>query len=71
MIKRTEGSVYIVNLTVPFEARPIAFARAKVQKLEKHQSIVDFYAEQNICSEVDAFLVGSLGSWDPDNAFSD
>jgi len=57
---------YVIDVTIPFESGEDAFKKARAR--EKYEWIKLALRGGDIRSVVlDAFIVGSLGSWDPDN----
>ena len=55
------------NVAVPFES-PASFSEVRKCKIEKYTPLARWLEqERELRSSVHAFLVGSLGSWDPDN----
>jgi hypothetical protein len=64
----SDGRVTIVDVTVPFEGDSESFEKARQEKKVKHQPIADWLKERGKSDVmIDAFIVGSLGSWDGDN----
>lgn len=57
----------IIDITIPFENGPDAFADARKEKEEKYDLLAKDFITQGFRARVEAFIVGSLGSWDPDN----
>ena len=62
-----ERTVTIVDICVPFENTYEALALARLTKIQKYQPIADEYTARGYTVELDAIVVGSLGSWDPAN----
>ncbi len=61
LIDRPHGFATIVDVTIPFEGDAGSFQRAREEK--------DWLMSEGFVDVmVDAFIVGSLGTWDPDNA---
>jgi hypothetical protein len=57
----------MVDVAVPF-ASPASFSEVRKGKIEKYTPLARWLEqEKELRSSVHAFLVGSLGSWDPDN----
>ena len=64
----SDGKVTIVDVTIPYEGDKNAFVTARCEKKTKYQPVVDWLvANGHPNVQVDAFIVGSLGSWDTDN----
>ncbi|XP_011883906.1 PREDICTED: uncharacterized protein LOC105571048, partial [Vollenhovia emeryi] len=59
--------VVILDVTVPFENRAIAFEEARARKVIKYSALAEELRSQGYRVEVAAFVVGALGSWDPAN----
>ncbi|GBO09521.1 Retrovirus-related Pol polyprotein from type-1 retrotransposable element R2 [Araneus ventricosus] len=59
--------IYIIDVTIPFENRYESFERARQEKIDKYQHLVDQYAKDGVKATVVPIIVGSLGSWDPKN----
>ena len=61
----------IVNITMPFEGEEDSLTKPRESKEDKHSSLRSWLlAEkgyQEVTVNIDAFVVGSLGSWDPAN----
>ena len=61
------NSATIVDVTIPFEASPLAFTTAGEEKLCKYAPLVEWLTEKGYKTSSFAFIVGALGAWDPDN----
>ena len=59
-------NMYLVDVTCPNEQSENLVA-ARRRKIEKYQSIKDRLTEQGFDTTLDAFVVGTLGTWDPEN----
>ena len=59
--------ITIADLTIPYESGPDAFKKAKDEKLAKYQDLVEWARSQYETVSFGSIVVGSLGSWDPDN----
>ena len=59
-------NMYLVDVTCPNEQSENLVA-ARRRKIEKYQSIKDRLTEQGFDTTLDAFVVGMLGTWDPEN----
>lgn len=62
-----ENEIIIIDVTVPFENGLQAFERARNEKLEKYDALAKELSVAGKRAKVVAFIVGSLGSWDPQN----
>ncbi|XP_068989965.1 uncharacterized protein T26G10.4-like [Neodiprion pinetum] len=60
-------SIVIVDVTVPFENRRVAFDEARGRKILKYKPLADELGRRGYRVTVSAFVVGALGSWDPRN----
>lgn len=67
ILEPTTKRVTIVDVTIPFENRYAAFEAARREKQQKYQTIVEYFQQQGFDTSLDAFVVGSLGGWDPAN----
>ena len=59
--------VTIVDVTIPFENRYQTMEVARQAMIEKYKPLVDELREKGYTVDLDAIVVGSLGSWDPAN----
>lgn len=57
----------IVDVTVAFENRLAAFRTARLGKILKYSPLAEVLRNRGFTVTVDAFVVGSLGGWDPSN----
>lgn len=62
--KRT---AYIVDVTIVFENRQAAFAEARARKEETYTKVKKSLMQTYDAVETVPFIIGSLGSWDPNN----
>ncbi|KAG8171174.1 hypothetical protein JTE90_014842 [Oedothorax gibbosus] len=69
VVRRPDGSLLIIDVTVPFEDRVEALVKARRIKINKYQPLVDELATKGITASVDAIIVGALGSWDTCNDY--
>ncbi|GFY41054.1 retrovirus-related Pol polyprotein from type-1 retrotransposable element R2 [Trichonephila inaurata madagascariensis] len=68
LVAEIDGNIVIIDITIPFENRRGAFAEARQRKITKYPPIVDFFkTAHNRDAIVVLIVVGSLGSWDPEN----
>lgn len=58
---------FIVDVTIPFENRYAAITQARQEKIMKYTSLAEDYKRRGWTVHLDAFIVGSLGAWDPAN----
>ncbi len=58
-----------MDVNVPYEAGPEAFKKARAEKEQKYSGLKAWMKSQSEYGAVSihALVVGSLGSWDPDN----
>ena len=61
------NNAIIIDVTVPFENRMDAFCEAREGKKQKYENLAHALRTKYAEVKVDAFVVGSLGAWDPDN----
>ncbi|XP_030406028.1 uncharacterized protein LOC115645479 [Gopherus evgoodei] len=59
--------IILVDVTVPFENRTLAFREARARKLEKYTPLADTLRSKGYEVYTDALIVGALGAWDPCN----
>lgn len=62
-----DGNAVILDVTIPFDNRTDAFGEARRAKQEKYQGLAEALSTRFQKVEVDAIVLGSLGSWDPEN----
>ncbi|GFY18408.1 uncharacterized protein TNCV_2396371 [Trichonephila clavipes] len=63
-----DNTIYIIDVTVPFENRRSAFQQAKQRKIEKYTSLIPYFANRGFSRvQIVPIVVGSLGTWDPEN----
>lgn len=69
LVVRHEPSkcVVICDVTVPFENRWESFEEARARKIAKYSPLAEALQRKGYRVVVTAFVVGSLGSWDPAN----
>ena len=68
LVIKKGNNFYVVDVTNPFENGAEAFQKARQKKVEKYAYLKDVLRRGRIRSvTVDAFIIGSLGAWDPDN----
>ena len=61
------GTLTMVDVTIPYEGDADAFMKAKREKFSKYKDLV-IWARQNFSSVTfHTFIVGTLGAWDSDN----
>ena len=63
------GRTVVVDVTVTYEGGPEAFNKSRAEKLQKYESLRLWFDSQEGHQDttVHAFVLGSLGGWDPDN----
>lgn len=62
-----DGNAVILDVTIPFDNRTEAFGEARQAKQVKYQGLAEALSTRYQKVEVDAIVLGSLGSWDPEN----
>jgi hypothetical protein len=65
-----DGEVCVIDVAVPFDNRRGALAAAREQKMRKYGALVDrmrVRSEFKVPHNLDALVVGALGSWVPGN----
>ena len=68
VVYHNDNRVTIVDVTIPFESDELAFSKARAEKKQKYGPLCQ-WMQDNGRSDVlvEAFIVGSLGSWDKAN----
>ncbi|KAH1001413.1 hypothetical protein HUJ04_005439 [Dendroctonus ponderosae] len=56
-----------VDVAIAFENQYKAFEATRAEKLRKYQHIADDFIARGYDVHMDAFIIGSLGGWDPAN----
>ncbi|XP_033222740.1 uncharacterized protein LOC117176596 [Belonocnema kinseyi] len=59
-------TVTIIDVAIPFENGPDAFRVAREHKLQKYQPIANSLQEKGYKVYLQAFILGTLGTWDRD-----
>ncbi|XP_069176423.1 uncharacterized protein [Procambarus clarkii] len=67
IVLEKNGEVMLIDVTCPFENGPDAFAEARLGKEEKYAELAATMRRTYRQVTVYAFIVGSLGSYDPKN----
>jgi hypothetical protein len=68
LVLRKGPKINIVDATVVFENRMMAFLAAAEEKRTKYEELRLEMAAQHVAEvAVVPFIIGSLGAWDPDN----
>ncbi|GFR09855.1 retrovirus-related Pol polyprotein from type-1 retrotransposable element R2 [Trichonephila clavata] len=68
LVAEIDATIYIVDVTVPFENRRDAFRLARERKTTKYQELIPLYKNQGYQDvQIVPIVVGSLGAWDPEN----
>lgn len=57
----------VLDVACPFDNTPAAFTNARNEKLAKYQPVATYLRRRYQRVSVHAVLVGTLGSWDPEN----
>jgi hypothetical protein len=57
----------IIDITIPFENRLEALTTARQQKVNKYAALARTLNTRYHEVKVDAIVLGSLGTWDPEN----
>lgn len=65
LVKQT--TAYVIDVTITFENRQTAFDDARARKIETYTPTVQSLLLTYDRVEIVPFIVGSLGSWDPQN----
>uniref|UniRef100_A0A7E4VI97 Reverse transcriptase domain-containing protein n=1 Tax=Panagrellus redivivus TaxID=6233 RepID=A0A7E4VI97_PANRE len=67
LINDTSKLLTIIDVTIPFENGPDAFKKAREAKKEKYKDIETHFKKAGYKTFNDAFIIGSLGAYDPAN----
>ncbi|GFV23115.1 retrovirus-related Pol polyprotein from type-1 retrotransposable element R2 [Trichonephila clavipes] len=68
LVNVIDNTIYIIDVTVPFENRRSAFQQAKQRKIEKYTSLIPYFAIRGFSRvQIVPIVVGSLGPWHPEN----
>ena len=67
IISPDQRSVILLDVSIPFEGHPQALQEAAQLKLDKYEPLRSQLLQRYEAVEVLPFIVGSLGSWFPDN----
>ena len=68
IINRLEKTAAIIDVTIPFESSQEALDAARAEKLCKYNPLAGWMQSSlGLETSVSAFIVGSLGSWGPNN----
>lgn len=67
VINRSSDKVIVVDVSIPFEGEENSLQTAKSTKETKYSALKTWLQSQYKEVELAAFVVGALGSWDPDN----
>lgn len=62
-----DGNAVILDITIPFDNKADAFSEARRAKQEKYRGLAEALSARYEKVEVDAIVLGSLGSWDREN----
>eukprot|EP00731_Ephydatia_muelleri_P013732 Em0007g1042a len=67
VLNEARSEAYVIDVTVPFEGE-LAFREAREAKEEKYDHLKAILRAKGYHKvEVDGFVIGALGSWDPEN----
>ncbi|GIY24075.1 retrovirus-related Pol polyprotein from type-2 retrotransposable element R2DM [Caerostris darwini] len=64
---RLGNTVFVVDVTCPFEGNDTAFSAAYESKVSKYEPLIPLYQAQGLTAVIVPFIVGALGSWCPWN----
>ncbi len=68
IVNRSSRDATVVDVTCPYEGECDSFKKARAEKEQKYSSLKEWMEDNNYNSvTVHAFIVGSLGAWDPAN----
>ena len=67
IIVRTPTHTYLIDMKSPYDMLA-NFKKAREENIKSYSGLAaDMQASSRICTSVETFIVGSLGSWDPQN----
>jgi hypothetical protein len=61
------NTAIIIDVTIPFENRMVALEQARQDKRQKYDDLARAFSGRFSEVKVDAILIGSWGTWDPEN----
>jgi len=67
VINHASKQLVIIDVAITFENRYVAFEKIRQEKVRKYTAIADLFRDRGWEVNLDAVVVGSLGSWDPAN----
>ncbi|GFW78936.1 retrovirus-related Pol polyprotein from type-1 retrotransposable element R2 [Trichonephila clavipes] len=68
LVAQIENTIYIIDVTIPFENRKQAFKQARERKVSKYTELISHFNGLGFQQvQIVPILVGSLGAWDPGN----
>ena len=67
LVAKTDTSITIVDVTIPIESDPEAFIEARQEKIDKYSDLIQWAKTKYARVNFGVLVVGSLGSWDPEN----
>ena len=67
VINRSLDKAIVVDVTIPFEGEENSLQTARSTKETKYSALKTWLQSKYKEVELAAFVVGALGSWDPDN----
>ncbi|KDR10762.1 hypothetical protein L798_15393, partial [Zootermopsis nevadensis] len=67
LIIAKDNKAMIIDITIPFENRIEAMKEARQWKIEKYKDLARAMSGRFEEVDVDAIILGSLGSWNPEN----
>ena len=67
ILNKDTSEAYVIDVTIPFEGED-SFKAARQGKVDKYSHLKRVLQEKGYRRvEIDGFVVGALGSWDPEN----
>ncbi|GFT76698.1 retrovirus-related Pol polyprotein from type-1 retrotransposable element R2 [Trichonephila clavipes] len=68
LVATVGNTLYIIDVTIPFENPKESFVATAERKVEKYSTLIPFFNQMGYESvQVVPIIVGSLGAWDPAN----
>ncbi|GFW64851.1 retrovirus-related Pol polyprotein from type-1 retrotransposable element R2 [Trichonephila clavipes] len=68
LVAQIDNTIYIIDVTIPFENRKQAFSQARERKVSKYTELISHFDRLGFqLVQIVPILVGSLGAWDPGN----
>ncbi|GFQ71782.1 retrovirus-related Pol polyprotein from type-1 retrotransposable element R2 [Trichonephila clavata] len=68
LVALIDNKIFIIDATIPFENRRLAFQQARERKIVKYTPLLSHFASLGFVeAQIVPIVAGSLGAWDPEN----